>query len=58
MWLVEISVGVLGPTWVMGVLGSACGLMSVFAWPDVGLLGPISTNLPCFDGGWLLQRWV
>ena len=49
---------VLGSTWVMGVLGLVCGLISVFAWSGMGVLSLISTDLLCFDGGWLRQRWV
>ena len=53
MWLVEIDMGVLGSKWVVGVLGPACGLMSMFAWSNVSVLSLISTNLLCFNGGWL-----
>ena len=57
MRLVGLAWSDVGIAW-LGLLGLACGLMSVLAWSGVGLLGPISTDLLCFSGGWLRWRWV
>ena len=38
LWLVKIGVGLFGPTWVVGVLGPACGLLGCNRH-GVGVLG-------------------